>query len=712
MRQILQSLTDGATTVAEVPAPQLRHGSLLTRTTRSLISAGTERMLVDFGRAGWIEKARQQPEKVRQVIDKIRADGLLPTIEAVRSTLEGQLPLGYCNVGSVVEIGNGVHGFAVGDRVVSNGQHAEFVCVPRNLCAHVPDCVSDDDAAFTVLGAIALQGVRLVVPTLGERIVVMGLGLIGLLTVQILHANGCKVLGIDPDQGKTALAQQFGAEVVLLGRGEDPLAAAEVFSGGQGVDAVLITAATRSNEPVSQAASMCRRRGRIVLVGVVGLKLNRADFYRKELSFQVSCSYGPGRYDPEYEEKGSDYPYGFVRWTEQRNFEAVLDMMATGRLQVKPLITHRFALESAPDAYELLTTSAEPYLGLLLDYPKSEATSITRTVVWDVETTMSTCGADPGIAFIGAGNYAGRVLIPAFAGTGAGLRGIASSSGVTAAHFGRKFRFARATTETAALIAAADVDAVVIATRHDSHAGLVIEALAAGKHVFVEKPLAITRQEVDAVAEAWSASGPPGGRPQVMVGFNRRFAPQVQRMKTLLEGVHSPKSLVMIVNAGALPETHWTQDPLVGGRRIIGEACHFVDLMRFLAGHPIVDSRIQTLGAPERIQDDKSSITLVFADGSWGAIHYLANGHAAMPKERLEVFCAGRVLQLNNFRRLSGHGWPGFKAMTLRRQDKGQKACAQAFIDAVRQGGAAPIPFEQLLEVSRTAVALGEAARS
>ena len=712
MRQILQSLGDGATTVEEVPAPQARHGGLLTRTTRSLISTGTERMLVDFGRAGWVEKARQQPEKVRQVLDKVRTDGLVPTIEAVRSSLDRQLPLGYCNVGSVVEIGGGVRGFALGDRVVSNGQHAEYVSVPRNLCAHVPDRVSDDEAAFTVLGAIALQGVRLAMPTLGERFVVMGLGLIGLLTVQILRANGCKVLGIDPDATRTEFAGKLGGEVVLLERGEDPLEAAEAFSDGQGVDGVLITAATRSNEPVSQAAGMCRQRGRIVLVGVVGLELNRADFYRKELSFQVSCSYGPGRYDPEYEEKGNDYPLGFVRWTEQRNFEAVLDMMASGRLEVNPLITHRFAFESAPDAYELLATSSEPYLGLLLEYPESQTSSgISRTVVWDAETTYSTGGSQPGIAFIGAGNYAGRILIPAFAASGAQLRGIASSGGVSAAHYGRKFGFARATTETTELITAKDVDAVVIATRHDSHSLFVVDALSAGKHVFVEKPLAITEQEIEAIVEARSASGPSGQRPQLMVGFNRRFAPQVQQMKTLLESVPEPKSFIITVNAGALPATHWTQDPLIGGGRIIGEACHFIDLARFLAGQPIVDSCIQTLGRGEPIGDDKSTITLVFADGSWGTIHYLANGHAAVPKERIEVFCAGRVLQLDNFRRLTGYGWPGFRAMNLRRQDKGQKACAQAFVDAVRHGGAPPIPFEQLLEVSRVTVALGKAAR-
>ena len=620
--------------------------------------------------------------------------------------------MGIATWGSVAEVGEEVRGFNLGDRVISNGQHAEFVSVPQNLCARIPDGVSDDAAAFTVLGAIALQGVRLATPTLGERFVVTGLGLIGLLTVQLLRANGCKVLGIDTDQTKTELARSMGADVHLIEMDGDPLSAAKEFSEDKGIDGAIITAATRSNEPVSQAANMCRKRGRIVLVGVVGLDLNRADFYHKELSFQVSCSYGPGRYDPEYEEKGNDYPYGFVRWTEQRNFEAVLDMLASKRLNVEPLITHRFEFASAPDAYDLLATSTEPYLGILLEYPQSSTGSeISRIVTWDAESTNSTGGSQPAIALIGAGNYAGRVLIPAFAATGARLRGIASQGGINAANYGRKFGFDRATTETEALIAAGDVDAVVVATRHNSHARFAIEALRAGKHIFVEKPLAITEREVDDIAEAWRASGPSGQRPQLMVGFNRRFAPQVKRIKSLVESVPEPKSFVITVNAGALPETHWTLDPSVGGGRIVGEACHFIDLIRFLAGESIVESRIQALGGAGTIREDKSSITLVLADGSWGAIHYLANGHPAVPKERIEVYCAGRVLQLDNFRRLTGYGWPGFRKMNLRRQDKGQGACAQAFVDAVKGGGTAPIPVEQVLEVSRVAVKLGEAAR-
>lgn len=713
MRQVLQSLADGRTILADVPAPMAERGGLLVRTTRSLISAGTERMLVEFARAGWIDKARQQPEKVRKVFDKVRTDGFLPTLDAVRSKLDQMIPLGYCNVGRVAEVGADVHGLAVGERVVSNGPHAEFVAVTRNLCARIPDGVADDEAVFTVLAAIALQGVRLTAPTLGERFVVTGLGLLGLVTVQLLRANGCRVLGIDPDPTKAEFARQFGADVVALERGEDPLAVAEAFSGGVGVDGVLITASTRSNDPVSQGERMCRQRGRIVLVGVTGLELHRSDFYQKELSFQVSCSYGPGRYDPQYEEMGTDYPLGFVRWTEQRNFQAVLEMMNTRALDVRALITHRFAFDAAPAAYELLATKVHPHLGILLEYAAHTGDRVrSRTVVCDRQTTHAAAGAEPGIALIGAGNYATRVLIPALAASGGRLQGISSGKGVSAAHCARKFGFARATTDSESLIDAEDIDIVVIATRHDSHARFVLRALQAGKHVFVEKPLAITDNEIHSIAEGWRACAPAGQRPQIMVGFNRRFAPQVVRMKSLLAGVRGPKCFIVTVNAGAIPAGHWTQDPLVGGGRIIGECCHFVDLLRFLVGQAIVDAQARPLaGEAASAPHDTVAITLSFADGSWGTIHYLANGHPSFPKERIEVFCAGRILQLDNFRRLRAYGWPGFRSMKVWRQDKGHMACVRAFVAAVRSGAGAPIPLEELLEVARVSVALGEAAR-
>ena len=702
MKQILQSLKSGATEVADVPSPGAGRGTLLIHTTRTLISAGTERMLVDFGKAGPIAKARQQPDKVKLVLDKVRTDGIMPTLESVRNKLDQPLPLGYCNVGVVADVGAGVKGFVVGDRVASNGKHAEVVNVPVNLCAKVPTDVSDDEAAFTVLGAIALQGIRLVQPTLGEAVVVTGLGLIGLMTVQLLRAHGCRVLGLDFDPAKLAMARAFGAETVDLSAGQDPIGTALSFSRGRGVDAVLVTAATKSNEPMHQAALMCRQRGRIVLVGVAGLELSRDDFFKKELTFQVSSSYGPGRYDPGYEEKGLDYPIGFVRWTEQRNFEAVLDMMADGRLDVKPLISHRFAIESAASAYDLVSGS-EPSLGILLDFPAAtSAPSRTLAITPPVAVNRARV-AEPSVSFIGSGNYATAVLIPAFKAAGARLRTVASNGGVSGLHAARKFGFAETTTDTPSLFTDSATGTVVITTRHDSHARLVLEALTAGKDVFVEKPLCLTLAELAEIQALHDRLEGQSGSPRIMVGFNRRFAPQVVKVKELLAGAVGPKAFVMTVNAGALPADHWTQDREVGGGRIVGEGCHFIDLLRFLAASPIVGHHRTSMESPT---GDTVSVQLSFADGSIGTVHYFANGSKTFPKERLEVFAGGRVLQLDNYRKLTGFGWPGFTSMNLWRQDKGQQACAAAYVDAVRSGASAPIPFDEIAEVSRVTIEL------
>jgi predicted dehydrogenase/threonine dehydrogenase-like Zn-dependent dehydrogenase len=732
MRQILQHLGNGQSAIADVPCPAITPGNVLIQSVASLISAGTERMLVDFGRASLLDKARQHPDKVMQALEKVCTDGVLATIEAVRSKLDQPIAMGYCNVGRVIERGAGVDSIAVGERVVSNGKHAEIVVVPKNLCARIPDFVDDDSAAFTVVGAIALEGVRLAQPTLGEAVAVIGLGLIGLMTVQILRANGCRVLGLDLNASRLRLARQFGAEVVNVSRGQDPLAAAKEFSRGRGMDAVIVTASTTSSEPMHQAALMCRKRGRIVLVGVTGLKLSRADFYEKELSLQVSCSYGPGRYDPAYEEGGQDYPVGFVRWTEQRNFEAVLDLMAAGRLDVKPFITHRFHINEALRAYDLLASS-ESSLGILIRYPAyghTQPSELLRRTL-DLGKATGILPALPVLGFIGAGNYAGRVLIGAFEKAGASLQTLVTQGGVSAAHFGRKYGFRQASTDSRSVFDDSEVNAVVVATRHDSHAQLVVEGLAAGKHVFAEKPLCLNVAELETIKAAYdgacvgvsfvrdrfgytgyradSAPADPMRTPLLMVGFNRRFAPLVVKMKSLLATVSAPKTFVMMVNAGAIPADHWTQDPIVGGGRLLGEACHFIDLLRHLAGVPIAAFDVAALmeaNGPTR--PENATIMLRFADGSMGTIHYLANGHKGIPKERLEVFCAGRVLQLDNFRSLRGYGWPGFSRMRLWLQDKGQAACAKAFVQAVRDGAPAPIPVEELFEVSRLSIQIAE----
>lgn len=708
MKQILQNLGNGETSLVDVPCPKKKSGYLLIASRKTLVSAGTERMLVDFGKANFLDKARQQPDKVKMVLDKVRTDGLMPTLDAVRSKLDQPLPLGYCNAGVVLE--TGTSGFEVGDRVVSNGNHAEVVRVPQNLCAKIPDNVDDESAAFTVLASIGLQGIRLVQPTLGECVVVTGLGLIGLVTVQLLKAHGCRVLGIDFDSGRCAMAREFGAETVDLSKGEDPVEVAAGFSRGRGVDAVIITAATKSNEPVHQAAQMSRKRGRIVLVGVVGLELSRADFYEKELSFQVSCSYGPGRYDAEYEDKGKDYPVGFVRWTEQRNFEAVLDMMSSGALNVKPLITHRFEIENAVEAYQTLSDPSA--LGILLSYPASD---LNRTeLLLSRKVTLNTPAAyqptDVVCSFLGAGNYASRVLIPAFKEGGAKLHSLASSGGVSGVHHGKKHDFAHSVTDEAEVYQDSAVNTVVIATQHNLHAKQTLAALRAGKHVFVEKPLALTLDELDELEAVYQEAG---GTQHLMVGFNRRFAPLVQQMKTLLSASKQPKSFIMTMNAGEIPAEHWTQDPAVGGGRIVGEACHYIDLMRFLAGSEITGFTATKMGDVPGIEvtDDKASITLTFADGSFGTILYLANGGKAFPKERIEVFANGAVLQLDNFKALRSYGWPGFKGKKLMSQDKGQQACATLFIQAIQQGKPSPIPADEVFEVSRVSVQVAQSLR-
>jgi predicted dehydrogenase/threonine dehydrogenase-like Zn-dependent dehydrogenase len=702
MRQVIQNIRTGQTQVIEVPPANLAPGYLLIRTRFSLISTGTERMLIEFGRANWFDKARQQPDKVRQVIEKAGTDGIIATLDAVHSKLDQPMKPGYCNVGVVVGVGGGVSGFTIGDRVVSNGSHADVVSVPCNLCARIPQGVTDEQAAFTILGAIGLQGIRLANPTLGECVAVIGLGLIGLLSVQLLRAQGCRVLGIDPDPLRSNLARQMGAEVTDSIKGQDTLAMAKEVSRGRGVDAVIITASTTSSDPIRQAAHMCRQRGRIVLVGVAGLELSRADFYEKELTFQVSCSYGPGRYDPSYEERGHDYPVGFVRWTEQRNFEAVLDQLAAGALKTDGLVSHRFVLARAPEAYDLLT-SKNPTLGILLDYETgpfdAEELRLGRYVIL----APLVPSAQPGrIGFIGAGNYASRVLIPAFKTAGADLRTIASAGGVSAVHCGKKFGFANATTSVDEVMADPSIDSIVIATRHNSHARFALAALRAGKNVFVEKPLCLTLDELGEIEGVLADTA----RPYLMVGFNRRFSPHARKARDLLASYREPKAFIMTVNAGSVPADHWTQIPDIGGGRIVGEGCHFIDLLRFLAGAPIAKVDVRTLGTGP-VQSgaaDKATITLSFADGSLGTIHYLANGHRSVAKERLEVFCGGRVLMLDNFRSLKGHGWPGFSRMASWRQDKGQVACALAFLDAIRRGCLPPVPIEETLEISRVSI--------
>ena len=708
MKQVLQRLDDGRTYLLDVPVPAATGIKVVIRTQASLISAGTERMLVEFGRNNLIEKARAQPEKVKDVLAKVRTDGLLSTLDAVQSKLGTPIPLGYCNAGVVVDVGPGVTRFRAGDRVVSNGPHAEYVVVPHTLVAKIPDNVSLESAAFTPIAAIGLQGIRLAQPTLGETVVVYGLGLIGLLCVQLLRANGCNVIGVDRSASRLALAERLGARV-LDSSAVNVVDQVLALSDGRGADAVLLTLASESNEPVRDAARMSRQRGRLVLVGVTGLDLARDEFFRKELTFQVSCSYGPGRYDPQYEERGVDYPAGYVRWTEQRNFEAVLGAMAAGQLDPNPLITHRFELADAPSAYKLITSDA-PSIGVVLGYPDALSSNGNGAHARSIERVPG-AGLRParGItaAVIGAGNFATRVLLPILKQQNVRLRTIASAGGPGAAIAGDSFSFERVTADVEEALADPAIDTVFVLTRHDSHAALVIRALDAGKHVFVEKPLALSEDELDAIERAATASDS-----LLMVGFNRRFAPFSREVASHVAGRGGPLMVNITVNAGSISRDHWTQHPEIGGGRITGEGCHFIDLARALVGHPIV--RVAVSPAASRggeVIDDVAALTLSFGDGSLSSITYLANGAKSYPKERVECFFDGRTLVIDNWRRLRRFNVRGPLFELGRRQDKGHRAEVEAWLAAVRRGGPAPIPLGELIEVSRWAIRAGNAAR-
>lgn len=688
---MLQDLSDGRTYLEEVAIPSAKLGHVLIQNTQSLISLGTEKMLMNFGKANLLQKARQQPDKVKQVLAKVKTDGLLQTVDAVRAKLNQPLPLGYSAAGVVIDPAD--TGFKKGDRVISNGHHAQVVRVPKNLCAKIPDNVTDEEAAFTVVSAIGLQGVRILNPTLGEKVVVIGLGLIGLITTQILRANGCQVLGFDFSEDKVNLAKKLGFDAVKVEEGVDVVAQAMSFSAGIGVDGVIITASTASNNPVSQAANISRKRGKIVLVGVVGLQLSRDEFYEKELTFQVSCSYGPGRYDESYEQQGRDYPIGFVRWTEQRNFEAVLDLMASGALDVKPLISHKYEFLDSEAAYKQI--AEQDALGVLLQYPDIKVDY--KAHVTSFGSTPKYSNQDVVCNFLGAGNYAGRVLIPAFKQAGAKLDTLVSSGGLSSTHFGKKFEFAKSATNESEAFNTETANTLVIATQHKLHANQVCKALEKNKHVFVEKPLALTIDELESLEKQVGENN----RVCLTVGFNRRFSPHVVKIKSLLDKKSAPKNIVMTVNAGFIPADHWTQNQEVGGGRIIGEVCHFIDLLRFLVGHSITSVEAKKM---DDECNDNATITMTYADGSLGTVHYFSNGAISYPKERLEVFCQGGILQLDNFRKLRGFNWSGFSIMNLWRQDKGQQQCVNAFIQAIQSGAEVPIPYNEIFEVSRVTI--------
>ena len=693
MRQIIQDMKSGQTILEEVPVPQVKSGSVLIKTSCSLVSLGTERMLVEFGKASLIDKARQQPDKVKQVLDKIKTDGVQPTIEAVFNKLGHPLPLGYCNSGTVVAIGNGVTEFKVGDRVASNGQHAEYVCVPKNLVAKIPENVSDEEAAFTVIGSIGLQGIRLINPQLGETVVVIGLGLIGLIAAQLLQANGCRVIGIDFDEEKVQLAREKNIIGINPTKGTDPVKYVLEETASYGADAILITASTKTDEVIHQAAEMSRKKGRIVLVGVIGLGLRRDDFYKKELSFQVSCSYGPGRYDDDYENRGIDYPLPFVRWTEKRNFETVLQAIAMGRIDVKSLITEEVKLDNYKEIYGDMRKHGS--IASIIKYPSD---SKMRTVV--EVTSLNFTGTKGQIGIIGAGNFTSATMLPALTKSKACIRYIASAQGLSAKILAKKVGAKRATSDYHEILKDDVVDLVMITTRHNLHAPMVLDALYAGKHVFVEKPLCLNQKELGEIVTAYQMAQKNGVT--LTVGFNRRFSSFAVKMKELAgKGV---KNIIATMNAGFIPSEVWVHDLKTGGGRIIGEACHFIDLCSFLTDSIVTSVCINAMGENPEENTDNASILLRYKDGSNAVINYFANGSKSYSKERVEIYTQEKTLVLDNWRELKGYGCKGFTKMK-KSMDKGHTTQFSLLNERILRGGEALIPFCSIINTTKASFA-------
>lgn len=712
MLQIIQDLSSGDTTLEIVPMPRLGSGEVLIKSHRSLVSLGTEKMLVSFGQANLLDKALSQPEKVKQVINKMKTDGIQPTIEAVFRKLGTPLPLGYSQSGEVVEVGQGVTEFKVGDRVVSNGYHAEYVAVPKNLIAKIPDEVSYEEACFTVVGSIGLQGLRLVQPTFGETVAVIGLGLIGLITCQLLKANGCKVVGFDLAEDKLNRAESYGIAVVNSGK-QDPIRFMEKFTDQVGADAVIITASTKSNDVIKQAANMSRKRGRIVLIGVIGLNIDRADFYEKELSIQVSCSYGPGRYDEDYEQRGMDYPLPFVRWTEKRNFEAVLEAIRNGSLDVKSLITERIKLEDYLQIYGDMGKTGS--IASILEYSIDVADDHNRlgeekegtekhNKVYEANTRRTIelpnpdfKGGTATMAILGAGNFTQAMIMPALKKAGAQMKYVVSSGGLSSTTLAKKYGVPYSSTDLDAVLSDREVDGVVITTQHNLHAGMTVRALKAGKQVFVEKPLALKVNELDNIVKAVEETGNT-----VTVGFNRRFSPLAEKMRFLLGERPGPMNVIATMNAGYLPPDLWVHDLELGGGRIVGEACHYVDLITYLTGSKVVEVSTQAMGTDPAESTDTASIHLKYENGSLGVINYFANGHKSYSKERVELYYQGKNLIMDNFRRLDGFGFGkrfGSKIMKTK-QDKGHNRQFELLTKRWKVGGKPLIPFDEIINTT------------
>lgn len=709
MKQVLQDASSGAVTVEEVPAPQLQPGCVLVRIAASVVSAGTERASAEFARKNLLQKAKSRPDLVREVISKVQRDGFLSAVHAVRSRLDQPQSPGYSSAGTVIAAGQGVTDIRPGDRVACAGAgfavHAEIACVPRLLLARIPardslDQVSFDHAAFATLGAVALHGIRTAEAKLGDVVAVIGLGLLGQLMTQLLKAAGCHVLGMDLDSSRAQLASTMGADAVSTDASGFRDLCMQA-SRGAGVDCVLIAAETASSDPVNLAGAIARDRAVVAAVGTVGMEIERKFFYEKELDFRISRSYGPGRYDAAYEQKGRDYPIGYVRWTETRNMEAFLELLAERKLNLEALITHRFPIEKAQSAYELITgRSGESFLGIVIQY--AEGSDGPRLLPLEAQGQRQSAGIaldeQVSVGLLGAGIFASSTLIPAMkASPRTKLNTVCAASGAHAKHAGTKFGFSNCTTEESKVIDNPEISAVAIATRHHLHASQVVSVLAAGKSVFCEKPLCLSEEQLRDIVCAYLAL-PVATRPALMVGFNRRFAPMITRMRAFVASISEPLALHYRINAGYLPPEHWVNDHEQGGGRILGEVCHFIDLLIFLAGSPVVEVGTRSLNTSARYSGDNVVLALRFAGGSEGTISYLANGDRSFSKERIEIFGGGSTAVLEDFRRLDlVRNGRTQTVRSLLRQDKGHRAEWAAFVDSVRMGRETPIRLEDIV---------------